>query len=87
LLDVGFAIYQSKGNTAFVGFSLPQLAEYKRTMGHIVTVNQKSVILAAKENVACLVGIVGEIHVDIGRVHDSAYRTMDFRVIAEEERL
>jgi hypothetical protein len=37
--------------------------------------------------VASLVSIVGEIQVDIGRIQNAAYRTMYFRVIAEEERL
>ena len=56
-------------------------------MGHIVTVDQQGVIFAAKENMSGLIGIVREIQINICRIQDSAYRTMDFRVIAEEERL
>jgi hypothetical protein len=56
-------------------------------MGHVVTINQESVIFAAKQDLTRLVGIVGEIQINICRVQDSAYRTMNFRVVAEEERL
>ena len=56
-------------------------------MGHVVAIDQKGVIFAAKKNVAGLVGIVGEIQIDICGIQDSTYRTMDFRVITEEERL
>jgi hypothetical protein len=37
--------------------------------------------------VACLIGTVGEVQVDIGSVKDPAYRTMDFRVAAKEKSL
>jgi hypothetical protein len=56
-------------------------------MRHVIAVDQKGVIFATHQNVAGLVGVVGEIQIDIGSVQDSTYRTMDFRVIAEEERL
>ena len=56
-------------------------------MGHIVTVHQQRVILAAQQNVARLVGVIGKVEIDICGIQDSTYRTMDFRVVAEEERL
>ncbi len=87
LLNVRFAIYQREGNAAFIGFPLAQLAQNQGAVGHVVTVNQQGIILSAQQDVAGLVSIVGEIQVDIGRIQNSAYRTMYFRVVAEEERL
>jgi len=87
LLDVGLAIYHGEGDAALVGLALPQLPENEGPMGHVVAIDQKGVIFAAKKNVAGLVGVVGEIQIDICGIQDSTYRTMDFRVIAEEERL
>src|SRR6266853_1725323 len=85
LLDTRLAAYQGKGNAALVGFTLPQFAENQGAVRHVVTVNQQSVIFAAQQNVAGLVSVVGKIQVNIGRVKDSAYRTMYFRVTAEKE--
>jgi hypothetical protein len=56
-------------------------------MRHVVTVNQKGIIFAAKQNMARLVSGVGEIQINVCRIQDAAYRTMNFRVVAEEERL
>jgi hypothetical protein len=87
LLNIRFAVYQREGNTALVGLPKPQFTQDKWAVGHVVTVNQKSVIFAAKQNVPGLVSVVGEVQIDICRIQDSTYRTMDFRVVAEEERL
>jgi hypothetical protein len=70
-----------------IRFPLAQLAQNQGAVGHVVTVNQQGIILSAQQDVAGLIGIVGEIQVDIGRIQNSAYRTMYFRVVAEEERL
>lgn len=56
-------------------------------MRHVIAIDQKGVIFAAHQNVAGLVRVIGEIQINIGSVQDSTYRTMDFRVITEEERL
>src|ERR1043166_1960398 len=87
LLDACLAAYHGKGDAAFGGFTLPQLAKDLRTVRHLITVHQDCVIFAAQEDVAGLVSIVGKIQVNIGRIKNSAYRTMYFRVPAEEERL
>src|SRR5215831_2571090 len=87
LLDACLAAYHSKSDAAFVGFALPQLAKDQRAVRHLVAIDQNSVIFAAQQDVAGLVSIVGKIEVNIGRVEDPAYRTMYFRVPAEEERL
>src|SRR5690242_560107 len=87
LLDTRLAAYDGKRNAALVGFALPQFAEHQTAIRHFVKVSQQSVIFAAQQDVAGLVSIVGKIQVNIGRVKDSAYRTMYFRVTAEEERL
>jgi hypothetical protein len=87
LLDTGLAAHYCKGNAALVGFTLPQFAKNQRAVRHVVTIDQESVIFATQQNVAGLISIVGKIQVNIGRVKDSAYRTMYFRVTAEKERL
>ena len=45
------------------------------------------VAVGQQQDVAGLVSVVGKVQVNIGCVKDSAYRTMYFRVPAEEERL
>jgi len=87
LLDACLAAYHSKRDAAFVGFTLPQLAKDQGAVRHLVTVDQNGVIFAAQQDVAGLVSVVGKIQINIGRVKDPAYRTMYFRVTAEEERL
>ena len=39
LLDSRLAAYHSKGDAAFVGFTLPQFAENQWTVRHVVAVN------------------------------------------------
>src|SRR5882672_4391068 len=87
LLDVGPAIDQSKGNAALVGLSLPQFTEDQSGILDIIAVNHNGVILAPRQDVTCLVRGVAKIKVDIGRVQDTAYRTMYFRVATEEKSL
>jgi hypothetical protein len=87
LLDTRLAAYHGKGDAALVRFALPQFAENQGAIRHVIAVDQNGVIFAAKQDVAGLVSVVGKIQVNIGRVKDSAYRTMYFRVSAEEKRL
>jgi len=84
-LDGSLSVHQCKGDAAFVGFALTQLAENQRAVRYIVAVHQECVIFAPHQNVASLVRVVGEIQIDIGRVQDTAYRTMYFRIFTEEE--
>ena len=57
-----------------------QIAALVKTMHYVRA--EKS-----RQDVPGLVSIVGKIQINIGRVKDPAYRTMYFRVPAEEERL
>src|SRR5882724_10336164 len=87
LLNIGSAIDQGEGNATFIGFSLTQLPQHYGAILNVIAVNHHSVILAPHQDVAGLVRGVAKIQVNVGRVQNSAYRTMYFGVATKEKSL
>ena len=87
LLHRGLAVDNGESNAALIRFSLAKLAHDRGTFRHIVAIDEKRVKLLPAERQACLVRIVTELGLNVGRVQYAAQSALDLRITAEEERL